>query len=842
MAITATHHESQIDDSNLTAYTTGSRTPTANRLQLIDVVLSDTNPVLAPSVAGCGLTWVSMGGVEYDTAGTRHAVYRFRALGASPTTGVLTITATEAMLGCGWSWAEYAGIDTSGTNGSGAIVQTVTNSGTGTTLSATLAAFGSVDNGVSCGLSTDADSVFTAGGGFTILGQDVSASASPTASIGQQWRADNDTSPDATIAVSATWGFIASELKAAVVPPAGEFPAVSYFLALGDDPLEAAPTWTEIPERFVERFQFTSSGRSLDLDEFEGGSGSITLRNNDGRFTPGNAASPYYPNIRLRMPFKLEATRDTDTLTIRGYVDATPVSFPDPPNAAICQWPIVDAFTLLNEVEAEYPWHMVIRHDEPKLWLNYGELSGTTAIDDSGNGYHGTYSGSPTLQVDFGTGTAATFDGLSQYAEFPAPASITGTGDFAIEFYGDFPVTGTDQYVYVQYDFALGHGIRCAVLSTGQAFMQTTDSIGTTSVLSAATNLASGPEVHIIWRRQGTTHDIQINGSVDGTTTGTARDIPAVAVVAPGITFAGTIDLLASYQQTITTTEAERHFQAFLAWHALPAGLTIDYALDAFGWPTADRDIDTNASQVLGQFDPSGSVLDMLRFEAASDFGALYVTLDGIIRFRRRQAIMSPPYTISQGTFGNDAAGGDLPVVIEALELDYDASRIKNDISLKVNWQTGPVETAPYQVTVRKRDASSVAAYGAHTWRKDVYTMVSGGTSETAVLLGSLAAYVLNRYKDPLREVRELVLHPVEESSDALWEHVLTRSQEDRITHHHVLPGGEEVEGDYHVQKIRHDIGPGKRWRTTWTISPADTLEYWILGTSQLGTGTRLGV
>jgi hypothetical protein len=836
VAITATHIESDISDANASSYLTGTRTPTANCLQVIDVELSDSNPILAPAVTGCGLTWVHVDGVEYDTAGTRHAVHRFRALGASPTTGQLTITPTEALLGCGWSWAEYDGIDTSGTNGSGAIVQTVVNNGTGTTLSATLAAFGDAANGVSAGLSTDGDSVFTAGTGYAILGQDVSASASPTASIGQEWRADNDTTPDATIGSSAQWGIIASELKAAPVVPSGGFPDVAFFLALGDDPLEASPTWTEIPANFVERITFTSSGRSLDLEDFVGGSGSVVLRNHDGRFTPGNDASPYSPNIRLRMPFKVEATRDSDTLTIRGYVNATPVKIRDN-NAALCEWPLVDAFTLLDAADGEYPWRMVIRHDGPQLWVNYDELSGTTVLDDSGNGYHGTYVGGPTMQVEFGTGTAVTFDGITQSADFPASASITGTGDFWIEFYGDVSVTGTDQVIYSQWDYAISQGIRLFILAAGTVHLQTTDGSGSTTV-TGSTNVASSPETHVLVRREGTTHEIRVNGSVDGTTTGTARDIPAVVISAPGVSADVTMDSLITGQGTLTSDEADRHFQAFLAWHALPAGLTIDYALDAFGWPDADRDIDNNASQVLGQFDPGGSVLDMLRLVATSDFGALYVTLDGIIRFRRRQAIMAAPYTISQGMFGPN----DIPVVVEGLELDYDASRIKNDVTLKVNWQTGPIETAPYQVTVRKTDAASIAAYGAQTYSRDVYTMVSGGTGETAVLLGSLAAYVLGRYKDPLREIRELTLHPTSESSDDLWEAVLLRSQEDRITHEHTMPGGEIISGDYHIQRIRHEIGPGKRWRTVWTVSPADTLDYWVLGSATLGESTRLGV
>lgn len=622
------------------------------------------------------------------------------------------------------------------------------------------------------------------------------------------------------------------------------FPVVQVYLGLGSNPLSVAPTWTLVADnsdsatrgRFVS-LSMTSSGRSLDLEDFEGGSGVLTLRNNDGRFTPGNTASPYYPNIKLRMPVRIVATRSTDVLTIRGYVNATPVRHL-PPSSSICEWPIVDAFTLLEAKAAEYPWAMAIRTSAPKLWLNFNELSGTTALDDSGNGYHGTYTGSPTLQVSFGTGIGATFNGTSQEAVFPSGASITGTGDFAIEFYADVSVTGTDQVVYGQYDYTAAQGILLYVLASGVVHLTTKDGTGTTTV-TGVINVASSPETHVIVRRQGTTHEILVNGVVDATVTGTARNIPAAVIGAPGVSAAVTIDALATYQGTMTQATAIAHFQALLAYHALYAGQQIGYILDAFGWPTADRSLDTGNSQVLGQFVPTGSVLDMIRLAANSDMGAVYVTLAGIVRFRQRQAIMVSPYTTSQGTFGN--TGASLPIVIEALRLDYDASRIKNDVTLKVNWQTGAIVTTPYEVAVRKTDAASSTTYGAQTWSRDVYTMAPGGTSATALVLNDLADYILSRYNAPLREIRELTLHPVEESATALWTHVLTRTQEDRITHTHTMPGGEVVTGDYHIQKIRHDIGPGKTWRTVWTVSPADTQSYWIWDTSTWDTSTRWG-
>lgn len=111
-----------------TPATTASVSPTANRLQLLAVAVSTTSGANAPrdgavSVSGGGLTWVQHGAsVLYSS---RRMVYLFRALGASPSTGALTITYTaafgETFQEMSWSLAEAANVNTGGTNGSAAI-------------------------------------------------------------------------------------------------------------------------------------------------------------------------------------------------------------------------------------------------------------------------------------------------------------------------------------------------------------------------------------------------------------------------------------------------------------------------------------------------------------------------------------------------------------------------------------------------------------------------------------------------------------------------------------------------------------------------------------------------
>lgn len=124
MAIARTSLTTGSDTTNTTAYTTASISPTAGALILVAVgatVGSGTTPAI--SVTGLGLTWVQ---VDQTVAGFR-SVHLFRAMG-TPTAGAITITGASQLSSCLWQVTEFTGVDTSGTNGSGAIVQSVQSS------------------------------------------------------------------------------------------------------------------------------------------------------------------------------------------------------------------------------------------------------------------------------------------------------------------------------------------------------------------------------------------------------------------------------------------------------------------------------------------------------------------------------------------------------------------------------------------------------------------------------------------------------------------------------------------------------------------------------------------
>lgn len=223
MAISAANLTNNGSDTDATSYATASVSPTANLLELLAVHNGDAaTPPPTPTVTGCNLTWVQVATVLFgDDLAVHRRLTLFRAMGASPTTGALTIDfagATEA--GCAWSLDEFTNADTSGTNGSGAIVQSPTNKSATSgvsSLTVTLSTYGDATNrgySVFCHVTSEATTPRT---NWTELA-DKSGLVSPNTGLETQWSnvAADEATASASWATSSRCGGIAVEIKAAI--------------------------------------------------------------------------------------------------------------------------------------------------------------------------------------------------------------------------------------------------------------------------------------------------------------------------------------------------------------------------------------------------------------------------------------------------------------------------------------------------------------------------------------------------------------------------------------------------------------------------------------------------
>ena len=204
---------------NLNTYTTATIAPVANRLITVAVLNHRTPAANSPSLSGGGMTsWTVVATVDFDTiGGALRRLTIFRAMSASPGSGPITITFVGSVSNVQWIVSQWDGVETSGVNGAGAIVQTgsnATNAGNG--LAVTLGAFGSASN-VAYGVFGVNKNVvaITPGAGFTKIHEQPSGENTP-GDLLAEW-APNRTTIDATWA-NLKGGALGLEIKARVGP------------------------------------------------------------------------------------------------------------------------------------------------------------------------------------------------------------------------------------------------------------------------------------------------------------------------------------------------------------------------------------------------------------------------------------------------------------------------------------------------------------------------------------------------------------------------------------------------------------------------------------------------
>lgn len=198
--------------------TTASISPASNALILLAVdqrtgITADPNQ---PTISGNGLAWVLIGTIVYDsTSSSRKRVSLFRAMGASPSSGTVTIDfGGQANTDVHWVIDQFTNVDTSGANGSGAIVQSATNedeSGSASSLTVTLATLASTRNISYGAFGMSTETGYAVGSGFTLLG--TANSFAGSSRVLTEYRRSPDSTVDMTLTASLIGG-IAIEIKA----------------------------------------------------------------------------------------------------------------------------------------------------------------------------------------------------------------------------------------------------------------------------------------------------------------------------------------------------------------------------------------------------------------------------------------------------------------------------------------------------------------------------------------------------------------------------------------------------------------------------------------------------
>ena len=219
--------------ANQQTYSTAAITPAANALVTVAVLEHNSSAAPpSPTLSGGGMTtWTEVASVTFDAVATPHRrLTIFRAMSAAPGSGPITITSSVTLSHCQWIVSQWAGAETGGVNGAGAIVQTGSSRGDAVNgLTVPLAAFGNANNiafGV-FGVRSTAAAV-TPGAGFTEIAEQPSGESTP-GDLEAEWATNLST-------VAATWtnlngGALGVEIKAASGAGSGVDPVRSTVVA-----------------------------------------------------------------------------------------------------------------------------------------------------------------------------------------------------------------------------------------------------------------------------------------------------------------------------------------------------------------------------------------------------------------------------------------------------------------------------------------------------------------------------------------------------------------------------------------------------------------------------------
>ncbi|MGH7537913.1 MAG: Ig-like domain-containing protein [Gemmatimonadales bacterium] len=217
--ITHTLLTSGHDANNLRVYTTGSISPAPNGLVTVAVLTHQSSAAApSPTLTGGGMgAWDIVATVAYNGATPLDRLTIYRAMSPTPGSGPITITSSVTVSNCQWIVSQWSGVETSGANGTGAVVQTGSTSGTTVNgLTVPLAPFASANHvaygafGVASGTA-----VVTAGSGFTTIDQQPSGE-STVGNLFAEWAVNLNP-------INATWtsksaGALGIEIKAATGP------------------------------------------------------------------------------------------------------------------------------------------------------------------------------------------------------------------------------------------------------------------------------------------------------------------------------------------------------------------------------------------------------------------------------------------------------------------------------------------------------------------------------------------------------------------------------------------------------------------------------------------------
>jgi hypothetical protein len=606
--------------------------------------------------------------------------------------------------------------------------------------------------------------------------------------------------------------------------------------AFGYDPDDTSPVWTDI-STYVMGFS-TRRGRKREIDRVTAGSALIRLENPDRRFEGGYTGGAYGSNVVPMTPIRITCTRNAVTYPVfYGFADEWVPSFdPSLPRTAFVDLRATDAFKVIPQ--SFTIWESEVLSSAPVVWWRLGERKfATTAVDRTGNGFHGTYVGSPKpveglvpVEPDEARQLNGAEDGVQRIN-----ADVTVAGAMSVEAWVNWQ---TDDGDLKQNNIASQHNI------TGLAWaldVKETDSTTLTYIFSHNDGGGGGPQAvvdygkgthYVVGTYDGAgTANLYINGALEHTDstafysgTGSSFDGLLVGVTNPilgtdGRWMSGVLDDVAVYDSELDAATILNHYTAATAPRdGELTGARITWLLGAAGWPAGLTDIDAGQALMGPVILDGRATLDLLWEAVEFEDGNLFVARDGDVTFAQRTArYADTTSTVSQATYSYTGSNSKA----QGVSFDYSDERLINHAI--VNTRTGYIFEA--------EDATSIGRYLRRT------SKVTAPTTDTNTA-DAFAQWTVQRNKDPKRRITSLKVPTARDTTT--FDQTVGLELGYRVTVTLDPPGTGTISEALLVEGIDHDVTP-HNWTTTLWCSPDPSPEIVIVGVSLVGGSEVVG-
>ncbi len=565
----------------------------------------------------------------------------------------------------------------------------------------------------------------------------------------------------------------------------------------------------------------------------------LTLKNDAGDYDPENSGGAYAGDLNPLLHIRLRATHNTVTHDLfRGFVMEWPNTVIDHAKP-IVSIVALDGLTVMHLLKVNSPWDLAVSDLLPRAWYKLNESSGTVAADYSGNGYHGTWQGSPAFVTNSDhpiigrNANAPVWDGVDDRISLPLGAAPDGAEPWTVM--GWFRAVADADGAYIYWHTFAETG---PILNTLSFFVSRTSS-GYLKVIHTGpdeSNQSTWSDTEgvtdyqdDVWYFGVATFDglktvkLYVDAVLVDDSNPATDNVAPVAPTAAYIGFVNTFyepgDVIevVILDEELTQSQITTLYGAALVESELTSE-RIATLLDLVGWPSGLRDLDTGISTMVAMktADFSLSGLDVLIQAAETENGFIYVAGDGRLTFRNRH--QRSRFTVDD-TYSDDG----------------------NDVRVFSDWRYIRGDHGFYtvaQVTDADGNVIEVVGDNAATYARRVITRTT--KSATAGEAADYANWLNFQFGTPRTRFDRLSIRAFPGSNNTQWAAMLSREQGDLLNVEVTTPAGDLIDEDFFVERIRLIADAGMWWQIL-QLSAANGQRMFTLGQSKLGGEDPLG-